>query len=504
MNKTLPFAILGICAFVIVGSFLLPFPNNNQQAAIASAQTSSSFIITNQTLQTREGSTASVKIKATAPVQKTTRVCANVTPDRGTTSRDYVRPRNTCITFYKGGVSEKSLSVRTVRTATEADKSLTVKITSVRVGTASTQRVTASAAQTAKVLIADQKNTGTTPPVANNNQNTNTTPTTPPVATTPPTDCAQYAGVIPGETRKVRLQRESFSRAVMPGVDQAGLDKISYDLSGPKVFGTSQETALGRRRSYEPGVAYVYKFTTSDYNMQTVFQDLTTSTHPASNGGRMLISVSECPADFTSPAVLAQQAGNDAYGTTVGYGGRDGKVPMCVGSLTGLGGSILFGIGSGEYTCQLEKNKTYYLNFTAGFVKSATEGGASGGPYTASLADGNYNGEGGSIHSFDVESKVRPDELGGGFGYRTSTGGASRPPVTLIKGLESTYQSIYSIMSTWNTTAYNNMQQAIATQRACIAALPANTPYPRPANLCNIPNNVAPPTPSSWQKGSFR
>jgi len=435
MNKTLPFAILGICAFVIVGSFLLPFPNNNQQAAIASAQTSSSFIITNQTLQTREGSTASVKIKATAPVQKTTRVCANVTPDRGTTSRDYVRPSNTCITFYKGGVSEKSLSVRTVRTATEADKSLTVKITSVRVGTASTQRVTASAAQTAKVLIADQKNTGTTPPVANNNQNTNTTPTTPPVATTPPTDCAQYAGVIPGETRKARVEERGFyqgvtynSRYPVSALAREQSQSIRGLIYG-STFSFSQRERT--RMAIPSGTVLAYRFKTTEYNYG-VSSHFVTSDHPGTPSGVVIWSVSKCPGDFTSPTLLSQ---------TVVHG--DQPHSLCVSRATMTGGTFLFGINmAATSVCNLEPNTTYYVNISAGFA-----GGGDKDHITPHI--GTFDGTiAGTEMNQDVTIRDYPV---GGDG------------TNLIKGMEELYSEARRVGDLWNQDFNRNLDEIIRT-----------------------------------------
>lgn len=497
MNKLLPSILIFGSLALIISAFIDPSPTA-QQAAVASAQTTSYASFVQEEVQTKEGSVAYLRVKLNQPATKTTKVTIKLTPDQGTTKKDVSNLSSTVsVTFYKGGLSTKSIPLRTVRTAAEADKGLTATIT--KVGNTT---IPSAQADTARVLITDQKRTASGSVLTGNNGNTGNTTTQPSPSST---NCSQYSGVIPGDTRKVAVRLESFSHFVMPGVDQAGADKISYDLSGMKVFGVSGDvTALGRRRTFDPGVAYAYKFTTSDYNVSTVYHDLKMTEHPGTNGGRMLVSVSECPGDFTSPALLSQQAGYDAYGIAAGYGGTNNRFPMCVTATSATGGSILFGIGAGEYVCNLEKNKIYYLNFTAGFTKSAAVGDSSGGPYTAELGpDGTYNGDGGPKHSFDVESKVRPDNLGQGFGYQTSTGGSSAPMVTIIKGLDSTYQAIYSVMSAWNMQAYNSMQQALARQRTCIAALPANTPYPRPANLCRI-ENTAPPTPFSWQPGSFK
>ena len=174
-----------------------------QTAATAYAQSTPSVSFTQEEVQAKEGSTIYLKVKLDAPVTKTTKVTIKLTPDQGTTSRDIPGLTGTkTVTFYKNGSTSKTVAIRTSRTTAEGDKALTASIT--KVGNTTVQ------GDTARVLVKDQKSTGT---ILTGNNNTTAT-------TTPPANCAQYEGVIPGETRKLSLQYRGWA-----------LQKYNYPIS---------------------------------------------------------------------------------------------------------------------------------------------------------------------------------------------------------------------------------------------------------------------------------
>jgi hypothetical protein len=162
-----------------------------QTASTAYAQSTPSVSFTQEEVQGKEGSTIYLRVKLDTPVTKTTKVTIKLTPDQGTTSRDIPGLTGTkTVTFYKNGTQTKTVAIRTSRTTAEGDKALTASIT--KVGNTTVQ------GDTARVLVKDQRSTNTTPLANNQNTNTQTQNTT----TTPPTNCAQYEGVIPGESRR--------------------------------------------------------------------------------------------------------------------------------------------------------------------------------------------------------------------------------------------------------------------------------------------------------------
>ena len=410
--KLLPTALILGCTALLAFAFIIP-SNTPQSAATAYAQSTPSVSFTQEEVQAKEGSTIYLKVRLNAPVTKTTKVTIKLTPDAGTTSRDIPGLTGTkTVTFYKNGTQTKTVAIRTSRTAAEGDKSLTASIT--KVGNTTVQ------GDTARILVKDQRSSA---PLAGN-QNTNTTATT-----TPPVNCAQYEGVIPGESRKLRVVMSRFANFSIPGVDQAGLDRISQDLAGPMRINPANMVA---RLNLGSGEVYAYRFTTSEYNVGNFWKMFNTAEHVGSTSAPTYISVSQCAGDLSSP-VLATN--NCIASRTTGPGGVNG---------------LDFGITSSSFACNLEPNKTYYLNITSGFQNQ----------------------------SVDAVMYTGGTELGF-FGYKTSTGGGSQPPIMAIKGLEETYRAIHSIYSEWNRNAYNSAQQLRSRIASCLAS-------GQPRSSCNF------------------
>ena len=192
--------------------------------------------------------------------------------------------------------------------------------------------------------------------------------------TAPPTNCSQYAGVLPNESRKVSVVQKNFPRVIYNGAygalssdAQKDLALMQGDLGYQLTFGV-KGPGNWNTNTIESGTAQAWKFKTSEYNFP-VYYRLQLSGRPATSPGVVVTSISECPGDFTSPQVMSQTMGHDEYntGNTVG----DQKFRNCViyGSPIAEGGGIEFGVGGNtQYICALEPNKTYYLNVSAGFA----------------------------------------------------------------------------------------------------------------------------------------
>ena len=371
--KLLPTTLILGCTALLAFAFILP-SNTPQPAATAYAQSTPNVSFTQEEVQGKEGSTIYLKVKLDQPATKTTKVTIKLTPDEGTTSRDIPGLTGTkTVTFYKNGSTSKTVAIRTSRTTAEGDKSLTASIT--KVGNTTVQ------GDTARIVVKDQKSTGT---ILTGNQNNNT------ATTTPPTNCEQYAGVIPNEPRKVNVVQRSFPTVVYHpsyGLSSEGkreLDLMQGDIGYQLTFG-AKGPGNWNTVTIPSGVAYAYKFKTTEYNYP-VYYRLALGDRPATTGGVVVTSISLCPGDFSSPQVMAQTTGHDEYntGNTVG----DQKFRNCVtyGRPLNSGGGIEFGIGGNtQYICALEPNKTYYLNVSAGFA-----GGGDKGPTTPHI--GTFDG----------------------------------------------------------------------------------------------------------------
>lgn len=242
-----------------------------------------------------------------------------------------------------------------------------------------------------------------------------------------------------------------FANFTLPGVDQGALNRMSQDLSGPMRIDPSAQVS---RMSFEPGQAYAFRFTTSEYNVGGFHKQFNLAEAPGTNygGGTVYISVSKCPGDFTSPTLTESLVFV-----------RPDLLPIkggCLSATGPVGGRIDFGFK--QTACQLEENQVYYLNLTSGFESQL----------------------------FDSVTYQGGTELGF-FGYKTSTGGSSQPPIMAIKGLEETYRAIHSIYSEWNRNAYNSAQQLRSRIASCLAS-------GQPRSSCNFELG-APAFPGQWR-----
>ena len=376
---------------LILGSFaLLAFafilPSTTPQLAAVGTTATPSVSFTQEEVQGKEGSTVYLKVKLDQPVTRTTKVTIKLTPDQGTTSRDIPGLTGTkTVTFYAGGITTKTVAIKTSRTTAEGDKALTASIT--KVGNTTVQ------GDTARVLVKDQKSTGT---ILTGNNNTTAT-------TTPPANCAQYEGVIPGETRRLSVQQgtlPSYTVNTAGGYSisseaQAQLSQMQGDFGWP--YGGETDAIL------PSGVAYAYRFKTTEYNNAvpsaiTIKFGSSVTGPSANNSGAIMMSIGECPGDFTSPQILSQKTSNN-WAKCVGTGFVNGD----------SGGANLDVAIRGKWAndsspaCLLDENKTYYLNVTAGFSYPGTGEAPSGSnpnavphtitPFIGSYANGTNPGQ---------------------------------------------------------------------------------------------------------------
>ena len=137
---------IGTLGGILLFTFFPITPLSSQTAATAYAQSTPSVSFTQEEVQGKEGSTIYLKVKLDQPVIRTTKVTIKLTPDQGTTSRDIPGLTGTkTVTFYAGGITTKTIAIKTSRTTAEGDKALTASIT--KVGSTTVQ------GDTARVLV---------------------------------------------------------------------------------------------------------------------------------------------------------------------------------------------------------------------------------------------------------------------------------------------------------------------------------------------------------------
>ncbi len=353
MSKLLPATLLLGGVALLAFAFTLQTPQTPQVAAVGTTSTPSASF-TQEEVQTREGSIIYLKVKLDQPVTRTTKVTIRFNPEAGTTSRDIPGLSSTkVVSFYQGGLTVKTIAIPTSRTAVQADKAFTATITKVD--------NTAVQGDTARVIVKDQRSTTPLVTVPSNNTNTATNTIT-------PTNCAQYEGVIPGEPRKATLRYSGWAlqKYNYPISSEASrlLSTMRGDLSNIMSFATGRQGGgFGKwaRESFPSGVVRVWPIKTTEYNDKVVLS-IAGSENPESVEGNVIMSVSKCPGDFTSPQLLSQRSS----------GGE--QLPVCVGTSSVWGSGIGLIVSSGNpngYTCDLEPNSQYYLNISAGFSKSS-------------------------------------------------------------------------------------------------------------------------------------
>ncbi len=383
MQTITPFVVSAL--FLVGASLITPTLTSNQEASIASAQTAASgFTFVQDEVTVLEGGTARITIKAPENLARTTRVRLVFRPQTAKSGTDFRLPLSQTITFYRGGLTQKSVTFRTTTDSIpDGDKTLTVSLQ----GSSESLPVTIidkqSTSQTTRPPVNTKPNdTGTG--IITGGQGTTQTSTTTAQA---PLNCAQYSGVLPGETRKLSVVQRSFAVFSLPGVDQVGLTRISQDLAGQFRFDPSQQVA---RLNFEPGQIQAWRFTTGEYNFP-FWNELSSAYHPGSGEANMFVSVSQCPGDFTSSYIPTNCLSTNVatIGMTIGYPGS-------------------------QFACSLEQNKTYYLNISSGFARQ----------------------------SLDIVTYAGGTDRGF-FGYKSS----ASAPIKLMKGLDSTYESFFT---TWS------------------------------------------------------
>lgn len=130
MKLSTPFAVLGLGALVLVTASFFPLRNTNISQA-AQVATTPTFSFASDSYSVEEGKTISVKVKADSPLQQTTRVKVQLLSGTARSGTDF-SPLTSTLTFYKGGLSTKSITFRTIRDSrAEGSETATVKILSV-------------------------------------------------------------------------------------------------------------------------------------------------------------------------------------------------------------------------------------------------------------------------------------------------------------------------------------------------------------------------------------
>ena len=145
-----PVAILGVCGLIVFGAFIFPIPDQilSQVAQTAGGPT---FSFSPDSYSVEEGKNITLKVKANGPIYQTTRV--KIQAQSGTASvRSDFNPLVTTVTFYRGGLSTKSVTFKTKKDSfAEGEETATVKIISIN---------GISTSQAATVTISDVGTTG--------------------------------------------------------------------------------------------------------------------------------------------------------------------------------------------------------------------------------------------------------------------------------------------------------------------------------------------------------
>ena len=120
MYKT-PLLIIGASVALVTASFFTPLPDTIQLAAVntaldgggggGSGTSSSDFSFKQTTYTTKEGTRLKVTITASPSLTTTTKVKVKVTGGSASRGVDFTFPTTQTVTFYKGGLKEKSFSI---------------------------------------------------------------------------------------------------------------------------------------------------------------------------------------------------------------------------------------------------------------------------------------------------------------------------------------------------------------------------------------------------------
>ena len=563
MNKLISQAFtLGAIALI---TFVIPI---TQLVPVAAAQSPVSASFVKDQVTVTEGTTAYLRVKLDQPVTATTKVTVEFDPEDGTTKSD-VRFRDAVtLTYRAGGITTKSIALRTIRTSTEGNKGLVATITKVNnievdgdsaEVTVLDQNPTVAGLRNTnppvnlpsptnntpttcfdlttdlstadkgdkpepvrklqtflypkylnepatgyfgaltkaavikfqtdfgispaegfvgpktrdkiKELSCGQKSASTVPTYNPNTAwwlNPTPTPTTPvptPTATsTIPTDCSKYAGVIPGETRKLSVEQRSMWTSVYKpssaygSISPEGLRDLQL-MYGDVGYTIQLSDRNPSRESFSAGTVYAYKFKTTEYNYAPYY-DVATFPNPATRVGVIGMSVSECPGDFTSPKVLEQKSGYDVTNLN-----GDGKFRDCVIYNTSYSTQIGFGVPVAptlDTGCNLEPNKTYYLNITTGFFNEEE-----GGKYPYITDEGHTEGAG-SGTGMVVDIRVRP--LGAGAAATQIYGNVPDVHAEMIKNRSAAYSEYAKFYRMFEEFRRAGEQR----RQACVATLPAS------------------------------
>lgn len=126
MKPVIPLTLIAFCFTLIVGTLTAPFNTTAQVGAVSFSAESDlrerardvalADVISfkQSTIQTREGARVKVTLTSSGPIQETTRVKVKIAGGTAKNGTDYRLPSVQTITFYKGGLREKSFLIPTL------------------------------------------------------------------------------------------------------------------------------------------------------------------------------------------------------------------------------------------------------------------------------------------------------------------------------------------------------------------------------------------------------
>jgi hypothetical protein len=348
MQRSLLFRSLFVLSLVTALSTpVLAQENNTEVDALP-------VTFTDESVSVVEGNTAFIRLTA-EEVQETTRVRVRITPDTARSGTDYRNPGIVTVTFYKNGLTNKRIGVRTVnRSGAQNTRSFTASIISIN-----GKAIAADDAEILEVTITDRSAVTTTPP----RTTTGTTVTTGVVDTKPGSGTVAggttgTTGSTPTVTQPRCVAGNSVARfAVAPtsvNVGTGWTSQVGQAYHMPFTFPARWWEKIPRapNTNFSPGGSEAYARMGNTYPLvMWAATDRIDCADGCENRPGSLdidVSVSECPGDF-NPQTACVGKGAASFGNAV-YQPSSSRDLVAVPTYFG------------QVNCELQGGKQYYLN----------------------------------------------------------------------------------------------------------------------------------------------
>lgn len=336
-----------------------------------SAQSSPAFAFKQSVYSVTEGSSVRVTVVAPENLSRTTRVSVRIEADTAKAGSDYISPRNVTLTFYKGGLKEKSILIR-AKTDSIQEPMESLNVRSTMIATTATVQITdrgSTASQATQITCPD-------PYVAIDVKNNGVFKTFKPTlikrsySYIPWGPTALFGQGVPSFPGPTGATYGAMRPANDPAVIQTGTIE-AYEFTGPaKTWpGTEHNVAFytAEAMDFPPGTSYEVrkgKASVSDGEIQ-----FAPSPQGSTCGATFAVSIDQCPGIVDSRRDTVRRR-------CTAYGGEISVAWTTPGAQFGFGGpnDIYNGVrvpsqypytSLSDTSCLLETGKKYYLNISA-------------------------------------------------------------------------------------------------------------------------------------------